>query len=151
MELKAFEASTAVLMGSASYTTLEKAFSQSSQESARLNAMQAAVYKTMPRLIDQVKTNMTKWLRRGIRYEVTIQQPLGDRAMSGFWSRLEDRTRSIKLLSQSAEEVRAYVWLIGSITDLKNTVYDITDTIAGLENMEMVLSRGKSITFNTGF
>ena len=105
----------------------------------------------MPRLIDQVKLNMTKSLTRGIRYEVIIQQPLGDRAMSRFWSKLEDRTRSIKLLSQSAEEAQAYVWYIGSLTDLKDTIYDVTDTIAGLENMEMVLSRGKTITFNTGF
>jgi hypothetical protein len=82
---------------------------------------------------------------------VTIQKPLGDRAMSRFWSRLEDRSKSVKLLSQSADEVKAYVWIIGSLTDLKNTIYDITDTIAGLENLEMIMSRGKSITFNTGF
>ncbi|HUV07756.1 MAG TPA: hypothetical protein VMX75_08485, partial [Spirochaetia bacterium] len=77
IELKAFEASTAVLMGSASYNTLEKAFSQTSQQSARLNAIQGAVYKTMPRLIEQVKVNMTKALTRGIRYEVIVQKPLG--------------------------------------------------------------------------
>ncbi len=151
VELKAFEASTALLMGSASYTTLDKAFSQSSQEAARLNAIQAAVYKTMARLLDQVKANMTKTLTRGIRYEVIIQKPLGDRVMSRFWSRLEQKVRSIKSLSQSAEEVKYYVWYIGSLDQLKNIVYDITETISGLENMEMVLSRGKSITFNTGF
>jgi len=151
VELKAFEASTALLMGSASYTTLEKAYSQTSQEAARLNAIQAAVYQTMPRLIDQVKTNMTKMLSRGIRYEMTIQKPLGDRAMSRFWSKLESKVRSIKSLSQSVEEVKYYVWYIGSLDQLKNLVYDITETVSGLENMEMVLSRGKSITFNTGF
>ena len=151
VELKAFEASTALLMGSASYTTLEKAFSQTSQEAARLNAIQAAVYKTMPRLVGQVKTNMTKTLTRGIRYEVMIQKPLGDRVMSRFWSRLDNKVRSMKSLSQSAEEVRYYVWYIGSLDQLKNLIYDITETVSGLENMEMVLSRGKSITFNTGF
>ena len=151
VELKAFDASTALLMGSASYTTLEKAFSQTSQEAARLNAIQAAVYKTMPRLVEQVKINMSKTLTRGIRYEMTIQKPLGDRVMSRFWSRLENKVRSIKSLSQSAEEVKYYVWYIGSLDQLKNLVYDITDTVSGLENMEMVLSRGKSITFNTGF
>jgi hypothetical protein len=151
VELKAFEASTALLMGSASYTTLEKAFSQTSQEAARLNAIQAAVYKTMARLVGQVKTNMTKTLTRGIRYEVMIQKPLGDRVMSRFWSRLDNKVRSMKSLSQSAEEVRYYVWYIGSLDQLKNLIYDITETVSGLENMEMVLSRGKSITFNTGF
>jgi hypothetical protein len=151
VELKAYEASTAVLMGSASYTTMEKAFSQTSQEAARLNAIQGAVYKTMPRLVEQVKTNMAKSLSRGIRYEVDIQKPLGDRTMSRFWSKLESKVRSVKSLSQTTEEVKYYVWYIGSINDLKNLIYDITDTIAGLENMELVMSRGKSLTFNTGF
>lgn len=151
IELKAYEASTAVLMGSASYNTLEKAFSRTSQQAARLNAIQGAVYKTMPRLVNQVKKNMTKALTRGIRYEVIIQNPLGDRAMSRFWSKLEQKVRSIKSLSQSTEETRFYVWYIGSMNDLKNIIYDITDTISGLDNMEQVLSRGKSITFNTGF
>jgi hypothetical protein len=94
---------------------------------------------------------MAKTLTRGIRYEVIIQKPLGDRVMSRFWSRLEQRVRSIKSLSQSPEEIKYYVWYIGSLDQLKNIVYDITETITGLENMEMVLSRGKSITFNTGF
>jgi hypothetical protein len=151
VELKAYEASTAVLMGSASYTTMEKAFSQTSQEAARLNAIQGAVYKTMPRLVEQVKANMLKSLTRGVRYDVTIQKPLGDRTMSRFWSRLENKVRSLKPLSQSAEEVKYYVWYIGSVTDLKNLIYDITDTVSGLENMDLVMSRGKSLTFNTGF
>ena len=149
IDLKAFEASTAVLMGSASYNTLEKSFSQTSQESARVNALQGAVYKTMPRLIEQVKANMAKAMERGLRYEVIIQSPLGDRAMSRFWSKLQDQTRGIQSVSQSAEEVKYYVWYIGSVDDLKNTIYDISETVAGIENMEMVLTRGKSMTFNT--
>jgi hypothetical protein len=101
--------------------------------------------------VEQVKTNMAKSLSRGIRYEVDIQKPLGDRTMSRFWSKLESKVRSVKSLSQTTEEVKYYVWYIGSINDLKNLIYDITDTIAGLENMELVMSRGKSLTFNTGF
>lgn len=150
IEIKAFEASTAVLLGAASYNTLEKSFSQTSQESAKLNAMQGAVYKTMPRLIDLVKEAMKKTLVRGIRYDVTIQNPPGDRTMSRFWSRLEDDVKSIKSVSQSADEVKYYVWYIGSVDDLKNIIYDVTETVSGLENLEMVMSRGKSITFNSG-
>jgi hypothetical protein len=150
IELKAYETSTAVLMGSASYVTLEKAFSQTSQDAARLNAIQAAVFKTMPRLIDQVKNNMLKALERGIRYEVVIQNPLGDRTMSRFWSRLKDRVKSTKPLAQSEEEVKYHIWFIGDTDELKTVIYDITDTIPGLENLELVLSRGKALTFNTG-
>jgi hypothetical protein len=149
IELKAFEASSAVLMGSASYNTLEKAFSQTSQEAARVNAIQGAVFKTMPRLIEQVKNNMQKALERGLRYEVVIQKPLGDRTMSRFWSRLQRDVEEIKSVSQSPEEVKYYVWYIGSVDDLKNVIYDASEQVAGLENMEMVLTRGKSITFNT--
>jgi hypothetical protein len=103
----------------------------------------------MPRLIDQTKANMLKALERGIRYEITIQQPLGDRAMSRFWSRLERDVMEVRSVAQSAEEVKYYVWYIGSVDDLKNVIYDASETIAGLENMEMVLTRGKAITFNT--
>ncbi len=149
VELKAFEASTGVLMGSASFNTLDKAFSQTSQESARTNAIQGAVYKTMPRLLEQVKANMAKSLERGLRFEVIIQKPLGDRAMSRFWERLQRDVKELKSVSQSADEVKYYVWFIGTVDDLKNTVYRITDAVPGLENMEMVLTRGKSITFNT--
>ncbi len=149
VELKAFEASTGVLMGSASFNTLDKAFSQTSQESARINAVQGAVYRTMPRLLDQVKANMAKSLERGLRYEVIVQKPLGDRAMSRFWDRLQRDTKETRSVSQSPDEVKYYVWYIGSVDDLKNLIYRITDTVPGLENIEMVLTRGKSITFNT--
>jgi hypothetical protein len=149
IELKAYEASTAMLMGSASYNTLDAAYSTQSQQAARLNAIQGAVYKTMPRLVQQVKDNMKKSLFRGIRYEVIIQKPLGDRAMSRFWDKLKSKAKDIKLLSQSAEEVKAYLWFIGSVNDLKSVVYDVTEQIAGLENLEMILARGKSLTFNT--
>ena len=41
-------------------------------------------------------------------------------------------------------------WTADNVYHLKNIIYDVTDTIVGLENMEMVMSRGKAITFNTG-
>jgi hypothetical protein len=150
IDLKAYEASTAFLSGSASYNTMDKAFSQTSEESACLNAIQGAVYTRMPYLIDLVKKQMVKTLVRGIRYEVTIQNPLGDRAMSRFWSKLEKEVKAIDSVSQSSDEVKYYVWYIGSVDDLKNLIYDVTETVAGLENLDMVMTRGKSITFNTG-
>jgi hypothetical protein len=149
IDLKAFEASTGVLMGSASFNTLDKAFSQTSQESARINAIQGAVFRTMPRVLEQVKANMSKSLERGLRYEMIVQKPLGDRQMSRFWERLQRDCKDLKSVSQSAEEVKYYVWFIGTVDDFKKLVYKITDAVPGLENMEMVLTRGKSITFNT--
>jgi hypothetical protein len=70
--------------------------------------------------------------------------------MSRFWSRLKDRVKSTKPLAQSEEEVKYHIWFIGDTDELKTVIYDITDTIPGLENLELVLSRGKALTFNTG-
>ena len=92
---------------------------------------------------------MSKTLERGIRYEVIVQNPLGDRDMSRFWSRLQRDVKDVQSVSQSREEVKYYVWYIGSVDDLKNVIYEASEQVAGLENMEMVLTRGKSITFNT--
>jgi len=151
LELKAYETSTAVLMGSASYTTIDQKYSTVSQENARFNAIQEAVNIAMPKLIEQVKENMRNSSINGIRYEVIILNPLGDRTMSGFWDKLSNEVEDINAISQSMEENRYNVWYIGSMVELKSLIYNITETISGLQNMEMVYSRGKSITFHTGY
>lgn len=151
LELKAYETSTAILMGSASYTNENQILSTVSQESAKLNAIQDAVNITMPTLILQVKENMKNSAINGIRYEVIIQNPPGDRIMSNFWDKLGNDVEDIQAISQSAQEIHYNIWYIGSLVELKSLIYNITETISGLQNMEMVYSRGKSITFHTGY
>ncbi len=151
LELKAYETSTAILMGSASYTTIDQKFSTVSEENARFNAIQEAVNIVMPRVIEQIRENMKNSAINGIRYEVIIQNPLGDRAMNSFWDKLSGEVKDIQAISQSMEEIRYNIWYIGSMVELKSLIYNITETISGLQNMEMVYSRGKSITFHTGY
>ena len=151
LELKAYETSTAILMGSASYTTIDQKYSTVSQENARFNAIQEAVNIAIPRLIEQIRENMRNSAINGIRYEVIIQNPPGDRTMNSFWDKLSSKVKDIQSISQSMEEIRYNVWYIGSMVELKSLIYNITETISGLQNMEMVYSRGKSITFHTGY
>ena len=151
VDLKAYETSTALLLATISYASPDKILNTMSLDKAKISSIQQAVKDCMPDLIKQIKTNVLKNMYRGIRYEVIIQNPIGDRIMSRFWEKLQDRTRDIQLHSQSNEEIKYFIWYIGSIVDLKLIIYNISETLPGLENLEMVLSRGKTITFNTNY
>jgi hypothetical protein len=151
VEIKAYETSTAVLMGSASFSTSEHEYSTISRENAVYTAIELAINNTMPELIEQVKMNMRNSAVSGIRYEIIIQNPLGDRIMSNFWEKLSHHVEDIQSISQSEQEIHYNIWYIGSMVELKSLIYNITETISGLQNMEMVYSRGKSITFHTGY
>ena len=70
--------------------------------------------------------------------------------MSDFYRKMRRKAKDIKTVSQTAEETRYEVYLIGSVEDLVDTVYDVSDTVSGLEGIYQVVLRGKSVTFNTG-
>ncbi|MCF7929089.1 MAG: DUF6175 family protein [Spirochaetales bacterium] len=147
--VKAFEASTGRLMGSQTYNS-PRAFSSSSKEDAVINALQSSIYKAMPYVIDQTRGYMEKALANGIKYEVVIQNTTDSRAMSRFRRRLQDEVKEVKTLYQSPEETKLQVYIVGTITDLEDTIYDVSDRVPGFENMYQVMLRGKSITFDTG-
>jgi len=147
--LKSFEASTGRLLGSQPWNS-PRTFSTASEEAARINALQTSVYKAMPIVIDQAKAIMAKALREGIKYELIVQNTSDPRAVSDFRRRLQRRVRDVRTLSQTAEEARYEVFLIGTIEDLVDLVYDVAEVVPGLDGMYQVLLRGKSVTFNTG-
>ncbi len=147
--LKGFEASTGRLLGSQPWNS-PKTFSTSSEQAARINALQTSVYKSMPIVIDQAKAYMAKALRSGIKYDLIIQNTLDPRVMSDFYRKMRRKAKDISTISQTSEETRYNVYLIGSIEDVVDMVYDVADTVAGLEGMYQVVLRGKSVTFNTG-
>ena len=147
--LKGFEASTGRLLGSQPWNS-PKTFSTSSEEAARINALQTSVYKAMPIAIDQAKAFMAKALREGIKYELIVQNTTDPKAMSDFRRKLQRKVRDVRTISQTAEETKFNVFLIGTVEDLVDVVYDVAETIPGLEGMYQVLLRGKSVTFNTG-
>jgi len=147
--LKGFEASTGRLLGSQPWNS-PRTFSTSSEEAARINALQTSVYKAMPIVIDQAKAYMAKSLREGIKYELIVQNTTDPKAMSDFRRKLQRKVRDVRTVNQTAEETKYSVFVIGTLEDLVDLVYDVAETIPGLEGMYQVLLRGKSITFNTG-
>ncbi len=147
--VKGFEASTGRLLGSQPWNS-PKTFSTSSEQAARINALQTSVYKAMPMVINQARAYMAKALRNGIKYEVIIQNTYDSRIMSTFRRKLKRHVKDVQTVSQSAEETKYYVYLIGSIEDLVDHIYDVADTVPGLEGMEQILLRGKSVTFDSG-
>jgi len=147
--LKGFEASTGRLLGSQPWNS-PKTFSTASEQAAKINALQTSVYKAMPIVIDQAKAYMAKALQNGIKYELVVQNTLDVRMMSDFYRKMRRKARDIKTVSQTSEVTRYSVYLIGSVEDLVDMVYDVADTVSGLEGIYQVVLRGKSVTFNTG-
>ncbi len=152
IQMKAYEASTGDLVGSVVYNTTSRTISKISEDDARLLAMQSTVRaKVMPELFKQINDKMVENLKNhGIRYEVIIQNPPADRVMTRLWSKLKAKIRSYDSVSQSKSESKFSVYYIGTIDDLKAEFYDAVESVPELESMEAVMSRGKSITFNSG-
>lgn len=148
--LNNYEASTAEGRGSATYTTIPPAFSTVSTDDAVYNAITSAVYQIMPAAIQQAVQYTKKALTRGIRFDLILYNTSDARLMRDFKRNMERRVKSIETISQSAEETRYVVRIIGDIEDLQDIVYDVADTLPGLQRMDLVYLRGKSITFDTG-
>jgi hypothetical protein len=149
--LKAFEASTGRLLGSAPWNS-PKTMSTASSEAARINALQTSVYKAMPVAISQAKANMAAALKDGIAYELVLQKTPDSRVVSAFKKKLleQEQVKNVRAGSQSAEEARMQVFIVGTVDDLIDVILDVSGKIPGLEGLSLVLQRGKSVTFNTG-
>jgi hypothetical protein len=147
--LEGFEASTGRLLGSQPWNS-PRTFSTASEQAAKINALQTSVYKAMPIVLDQAKAYMAKALTNGIKYELIVQNTFDSRMMSDFYRKMRRKAKDIKTVSQTAEETRYEVYLIGSVEDLVDMVYDVSDTVSGLDGIYQVVLRGKSVTFNTG-
>ena len=150
--LKAFEASTGRLLASAPWNS-PKTMSSASAEAAKINALQTSVYKAMPVAISQAKANMAAALKDGIPFELVLQKTPDSRLISSFRRALRDQeqVKDVRSGTQSAEETRMQVMLVGTADDLIDIVFDVSGKIPGLEGMKLVLQRGKSVTFATGF
>jgi hypothetical protein len=55
----------------------------------------------------------------------------------------------LQVINQSAESTKFAVFYFGRIDSLEELIYSIADSIPGLEGMEQVLIRGKTLVFNT--
>jgi hypothetical protein len=148
--LNMYDTSTAQVLGSVNRRS-QNSFSRTSEQDAVLNAVQSTVYQAMPQAVEMARNQMARMLTRGIRYEVTIQNPPDARSLSRFRSAMSDNVREIATVSQSPEEVVYEVFAIGSTDDIVDLVYEFSDRVAGFEDLVMVISRGRAMTFDAGF
>ncbi len=146
--LKMFEASTGNLLGSVPYSS-PRTFSRVSQFDAKSNALQSTLYKAMPIVVEQSKNLLAKAFERGIRYELVVQNTSDARLMTRFRSRLRSRVKDLQVLNQSAESTRFAVYFFGRVDELEEVIYSVADSVPGLEGMEQVMIRGKTLVFNT--
>ena len=149
INLKMFESSTGNLLGAVPYSS-PRTFSKASQFDAKSNALQSTLFKAMPIAVDQSKSLLARSFERGIRYELVIQRTTDARLMTRFRSRLRSRVQDLQVVSQSPDQTKYAVFIFGRLEDLEEIIYDVGDSIPGLEGMEQVLMRGKSITFTSG-
>ena len=147
--LKFFDSSQATLLASVPYRS-PRTFSSSSELDALNNAIQSSVYQAMPAALEQVYARVEKNAAEGIPYELIILRPPDSRLMLEFLRELQLRTERVQLVSQSADEVRYRVFLLGAVEDLQDIVFSVSDVMPELRNLELVYLRGKSITFESG-
>jgi hypothetical protein len=103
----------------------------------------------MPIVVEQSKNLLAKAFERGIRYELVVQNTSDSRLMTRFRSRLRSRVKDLQVLNQSAESTRFAVYFFGRVDELEEVIYSVADSIPGLEGMEQVMIRGKTLVFNT--
>jgi len=150
VSLKNFDASTGAGRGTAFYQTVPPAMSTVSTDDAVNNAVASATYKAMQESLKQAKNFTEKELRQGIKYQLVLQNTSDARAMRDFVKRMEREVQDIKRLSYSPAEAKYEVRLIGTITELEDIVYDVSEAVDGMEGIYLVYQRGNSITFDTG-
>lgn len=148
--LNIFNPSTGELLGSVPYTS-PKTFSKVSTYDAQANAIQSTVYKALPIAIEQAKVLLAKAYAGGIRYEITINNSFDGKAMARFRNELKNHVLNLKTLHQSAAQTKYAAFLFGTVEDMETIVFNTSEAVPGFARLDLVMLRGKSLTFNTGF
>ncbi len=147
--MKIFDASTAVLLGSISFLS-PQTFSPVSPEAAMMNAITASVWQSMPKVTEQAKALMGSAIaRRGVRYELVLQNTPDPKAISQFEKRLAQRVREVERLSYAPGESRFVLYAFLPASKIQDAIYDAA-AAAGFPDCYLLYMRGRSYTFNTG-
>jgi hypothetical protein len=148
--LTAFESSTGRVIGSKTYNQPEKSFSPSSEEQAKINAVEVSVKRIMQDIINTSHDYMKKALKKGIRYDVFLDGAGDAEAVADFVTLLKGRVKDVQTVYRTDEQAKCYVWALVSNQELEQLILDTAKTIPGLQGMATVSIRRKSLTFNTG-
>lgn len=146
--MKLYDTSTGQLLGSVPFQSPE-VMSAVSQDAARTAAIATSVWNAMPKMIDQSKALVKGTLSRGIRYEVVIQVTPDSRMVSSLRRSLARKVREVVLDSYSPSETKLAVYTFKSRDQVEDYIYDAADA-AGMNDIYLVFSRGKVLTFNSG-
>jgi hypothetical protein len=146
--MKIYDTSTATLLGSVVLSG-QTAFSPNSVDAAATNAIANTVWVAMPKMIEQSKELIKNSLSRGIRYEVVIQKTPDSRQVSQLRRSLAKKMREVEQVSYSADSTKLYLYTFQNGDKVEDAVYDAGST-AGLNDVRLLYSRGKSYTFDSG-
>lgn len=146
--MKIFETSTASLLGSVTLVG-QTAFNPSSAALATTNAVASTVWAAMPKMTEQAKSLLKGSLSRGIRYEVIIQKTPDSRMVSALRRALAKKMREVEQASYSPEETKLFVYTFQKGDKVEDAMYDAAST-AGMNDLNLIYSRGKAYTFSSG-
>jgi len=146
--MKIYDTSTATLMGSVVLSS-QTAFSPDSADAAATNAIASSVWIAMPKMIDQSKELLKNSLSRGIRYEVVIQKTPDSKQVSQLRRALAKKMREVEQVSYSAATTKLYLYTFQAGDKVEDAIYD-AGSASGLNDLNLVYSRGKSLTFDSG-
>jgi hypothetical protein len=146
--MKLFDTSTAALLGSIVLSS-QTAFSPNSADAAATNAIASTVWTAMPKMVDQSKELLKNSLARGIRYEVVIQKTPDSKQVSQLRRALAKKVREVEQASYSAGTTKLYLYTFMKGDKVEDAMYD-AGAAAGMNDINLVYSRGKSYTFDSG-
>lgn len=149
VNLKMYNPSTGELLGAVPYSS-PKTFDRASTEAAAQNAIKSTVFKAMGVAVDQAKKALIRDYAQGIRYEITINNTADSKLMSAFRNELKNKVETIRVVHQSAAQTKYAVQYFGRIEDMENIVYTAAESVSGLENMSLIMIRGKTLMFRLG-
>jgi len=146
--MKIFDTSTAALLGSVVLSS-QTAFSPNSADAAATNAIASTVWAAMPKMIDQSKELLKNSFARGIRYEVILQKTPDSKQISQLRRALSKKIREVEQVSYSANSTKLFLYTFQKGDKIEDAMYD-AGSAAGMNDINLVYSRGKSFTFDSG-
>jgi hypothetical protein len=146
--MKIFDVSTATLLGSIVLASGGTAMGANA-DAAATNAVIAPIWQAMPKMIDQSKQLIKNSLGRGIRYEVVLQKTPDSKAISQLRRALQKKVREVEQVSYSPAATKLYVYTFQAGDKVEDALYD-AGAAAGMPDLNLIYSRGKSYTFDTG-
>jgi hypothetical protein len=146
--MKIFDTSTALLLGSITFQS-QPAFSPTSADAAIQNAVAASVWMAMPKLVSQTQALLQNSLSQGIRYEIILQKTPDARQVSKLRRALAKKMREVDQVSYSPNQTVLDVYTFQPKNTIEDAIYEAGNA-ANMPDLNLVYSRGKSFTFNTG-